>query len=152
MTTFQELRQRIKKMEDKAETAAKKKQEYATIEEDTQKYLDLLRQMEPLVKKGIEEPISETGTNLQTIRKRPGKTNVQVYEEIISLHGRPMHLTDILESAARMGVVFKTNGDPKSQLRNALNGAKKRFKNMGNNTWWIKGKAIPGESDQNAAI
>ena len=148
MTTFQELRQTIKKMEDKAETAARKKQEFATIEEETKIYLDLLRQIEPLVKKGIEDPIEQAGPSLQTIRKRPGKTNVQVYEEIMSLHGRPMHLTDILESAARMGVSFKTTGDTKAQLRNALNGAKKRFENMGNNTWWIRGKSVPGEENR----
>ena len=90
--------------------------------------------------------------SLQTIRKRPGKPNVQIYEEILSLHGKPMHMTDILESALKMGVTFKQGGEPRSQLRNALNGAKKRFKNIGNNTWWIADRPIPDQVNYEGAL
>ena len=56
-----------------------------------------------------------------------------------------MHITDILNSAMRMGVEFQNAGEPRTQLRNALNGAKTRFTNIGGNTWWISGRPIPGE-------
>ena len=152
MDTLQELYQKIKQTEEKVETFDKKKEEYATLSEDSKAYLELLRQMEPLYKKGAQEPLENINYSLQAIRKRPGKPNVQIYEEIMSLHGKPMHMTDILDSALRMGVTFKQGGEPRNQLRNALNGAKKRFKNIGNNTWWIADRPIPDQENREGAL
>ena len=152
MTSLQDLHQKIKAMEQKSEAIDKKTEDYIALGQETKTYIDLLKQVEAMVKKGIEDPLEQTGSTIHNIKKQPGKTNVQVYEEILYLHGRPMHLTDILESALRMGVQFKNNGNPRSQLRNALNGAKKRFENTGNNNWWIRGRPMPEEQNHEDAV
>ncbi len=71
------------------------------------------------------------------------KPNVQIFQEILELHDRPMHISDILYWAQRWRVEFHGTADPKTQLRNSLNGAKTRFINVGNNTWCLADKPIP---------
>ena len=78
-----------------------------------------------------------------TNTKHNGKPNVQVYQQILELHGRPMYITDILHWARSLGVEFHGAADPKTQLRSALNGAKGRFTNVGNNTWWLADTPVP---------
>lgn len=147
MPTLHELREDIKQTQAKLEAAHQKISELTIIAQTTEEYLDLLVRMEPLLKNGADQPLNNNDPNHETGRKRTGKSNVQVIEEIISLQGRPMHITDILDSAERMGVEFKGGNDPKFQLRNALNGAKKRFCNLGNNTWWLIGRPEPGSDN-----
>ena len=151
MPTLHELHEDIKKAETKLEAARQKISEFTAIAQKTEEYLNLLIQLEPMVKNNADQSLNENDPNYQTGRKRPGKSNVQVIEEIISLQGRPMHITDILDSAERMGIEFKGNGDPKTQLRNALNGAKGRFHNLGNNTWWLIGRPEPGTENANGS-
>lgn len=77
------------------------------------------------------------------IRKRKGKTNNQIYEELILAFGQPMHVTDILDAARTAGVRQKGTAPPIKRLRNVLNGAKTRFYNVGNNHWWVVDKPLP---------
>ena len=153
MPTLHELHEDIKRAETKLEAARRKISEFTIIAQETEEYLNLLIQLEPMVKNNADGPLDENDPNHQNSRKKTGKSNVQVIEEIISLQGRPMHITDILDSVERMGVEFKGKNDHKTQLRNSLNGAKTRFYNLGNNTWWLRGRPEPGmetpnESDQ----
>ena len=151
MPTLHELRETIKRTQTKLETAQRKVNEFTVIAEEAEEYLTLLSKMEAMVKNGADQPLNENDPNHQAGRKRAGKSNVQVIEEIISLQARPMHITDILDFAERMGVEFKGGNDAKMQLRNALNGAKKRFYNLGNNTWWLMGRPEPGMENTNGS-
>lgn len=151
MPTLHELQEDIKRAKKKLEATHQKIDEFTAIAQSTEDYLNLLVQLEPMVKNNADEPLNENDPNYQNGRKRAGKSNVQVIEEIISLQGRPMHITDILNFAEKMGVEFKGNNDPKIQLRNALNGAKKRFYNLGNNTWWLMGRPEPGTENTNGS-
>ncbi len=77
--------------------------------------------------------------------KQGGKPNVQVLQEILELHGKPMYIDNLLYWAQKQGITFKGDNDPRLQLRNSLNGAKTRFWNVGNNTWWLVGQPIADE-------
>lgn len=147
MPTLHELQQDIVQLEDKLRNARERESKYKEIAEDTEQYIDVLRQAEEMVKKGANAPLDDSDTQA-TVRKRQGKSNAHLYEEILSIHGRPMHITDLLDAAQKLGVQFKREGEPKTQLRNALNGSKKRFCNVGSNMWWIQGKPIPGQDVQ----
>ena len=152
MTSRQQLHQKMKALEDNLQKTIEKSQEYTARAEDIRNYLEHLKQEKSFIDKGLDQPLDKIDSPFESARKRPGKTNVQVYEEILTLYGRPMHATDILDSAIKLGVEFKNDGEPRTQLRNALNGAKKRFTNIGNNTWWIAGHPVPGEEDRDTLL
>ena len=71
-------------------------------------------------------------------RDRYRKSKAQIYEDIIREHGKPMHLTDILNTALDLGITFKgaDNKPLKERLRGALLSAV-RLENMGSNYWWV---------------
>lgn len=75
--------------------------------------------------------------------RRKRKTNAQMYEEVLLEHGKPMHLVDLLDKALARGLQQQGTGTPEDQLRNALNSARKRFYNVGNNVWWVVGRPEP---------
>ena len=117
---------------------------YDAKAKDIRLYIEMLTNMEKLVSdKKVNEPI-DSGDNPR-VHAHKGKTNAKLYEEILTIHGRPMHITDLLDSALKLGLEQKGNSEPLIQLRNSLNGARKRFYNVGESTWWIVGKPIPGD-------
>ena len=142
----------LRALEQQLEGAHKFAQGAETRKASLENYIDKLDELQLIYKENkLDKPIlpfHNTNTASAPIRKRSGKPNTQVFEEILSLNKEPMHITDILASALNMGIEFQGNTDPKTQLRNSLNGAKKRFYNIGNNTWWIVGRPIPGEQAQ----
>ena len=74
------------------------------------------------------------------------KPNVQIYEEVIEDHGRPMHLVNIVDAAQNRGLRLRGTQDAPTQVRNALAGSK-RFVNTGANVWWIEGRPLPPKYD-----
>lgn len=78
--------------------------------------------------------LTETGTDQESVLETNGKPNVQVYEEIILEHGKPIHAADIVKEAVKRGVVFKGQTPKATQVRNSLVGSK-RFDNRGGNMW-----------------
>ena len=76
-----------------------------------------------------------------------GRSNVQIYEEIILDNGQPMHATAIASEAEQRGVKLQGAARKPRQVRNSLSGSK-RFVNLGGNVWWIEGRLIPN-SDLN---
>lgn len=72
---------------------------------------------------------------------RSPKTNVQIFEDILIKHGRPMHAVDIAAEAIRQGVVFQGKGKRERQTRNSLV-TSKRFQNQGGNVWWVVSKPL----------
>ena len=131
--------------------------ELEEAKKESQKYSDLVKLLEQLLENGkqiaefksaypeTEAPVGHQFPDHTPIRKREGKTNNEVYEEIILAFGKPMHVTDILDAARAAGVRQKGTAAPLNQLRNVLNGAKTRFYNVGNNHWWIVGRPLPEE-------
>ena len=83
-----------------------------------------------------------SGTQQQV--KAYGKPNTQLYEEIILDHGRPMHMSDILEEALNRGLVLRGKRPPIVQMRGALAHCK-RLCNVGGNTWWVTDRPVPEE-------
>lgn len=78
-------------------------------------------------------------------RKRNyGKPNTQLYEEIILEHGKPMHMSGILEEALKRGLKFKGKRRPVIQMRTALANCKRLY-NVGGNIWWVIDKPLPEE-------
>ena len=69
------------------------------------------------------------------------KPNSRIYEEVIIDNGKPMHLTDILDASLKRGLQLRGKQREDIQVRNALAGSK-RFMNMGNNVWWVRGEPI----------
>lgn len=70
-----------------------------------------------------------------------GRTNVDVYEEILLNAGAPMHVKEIAAEANRRGVLFRGKSPIEVQVRNSLAGSK-RFENLGSNTWWFNPTAF----------
>ena len=81
----------------------------------------------------------------KTRRKRNyGKPNSQLYEDIIREHGKPMHMSDILEEALKRGLKLKGKRTPVVQMRSALANCQRLY-NVGSNTWWVIDKPLPEE-------
>ena len=81
----------------------------------------------------------------KTRRKRNyGKPNTQLYEEVILEHGKPMHMSSILEEAIKRGLKLNGKRSPVVQMRTALANCKRLY-NVGGNTWWIIDKPLPEE-------
>ena len=73
------------------------------------------------------------------------KSNVEIFEEVLRHHGKPMHVRDIVTAAQERGVVLRGKNRPTLQVRNALYSSK-RFINTGSNIWWLLGEPIPQPS------
>ena len=71
-----------------------------------------------------------------------GKPNTQLFEEILLEHGRPMHISSLLDAALARGLRFKGKRAPIVQMRSALTTCK-RIYNVGGNTWWVIGQPEP---------
>ena len=81
----------------------------------------------------------------KTRRKRSyGKPNAQLYEDVIREHGKPMHMSDVLEEALKRGLKFKGKRTLVVQMRGALANCQRLY-NVGSNTWWIIDKPLPEE-------
>lgn len=71
------------------------------------------------------------------------KLNVDIYVEILSKNGGPMHAVNILERFREdYGREPQGKNKPIEQIRAALANSK-RFVNVGDNTWWLPDKPIP---------
>ena len=79
-------------------------------------------------------------------RRRPKvggqKPHTALYEDVLREHGRPMHLTDILNEALARGLQQKGKKPPSDQLRSALESAVNIYR-VGGNRWWIVGVSEP---------
>ena len=71
-----------------------------------------------------------------------GKPNTQLFEEILLEHGRPMHISSLLDAALARGLRFKGKRAPIVQMRSALTTCK-RIYNVGGNTWWVIDQPMP---------
>ena len=142
---FNILATNVEELEIELEEAKKEAKKYGDFVELLQHQLETTRRNAEFKS---AHPETEVVTGHQApdgspIRKRKGKTNNSIYQEIILSHGKPMHVTDILDAASTAGVRQKGTAPPIKRLRNVLNGAKKRFYNVGNNHWWVVGKPLP---------
>ena len=144
---FNVLPTNVEELEIELEEAKKEAKKYTDFVELLQQQLDTTKQN---VQFKSAYPETEVVIGHQApdgipIRKRNGKTNNQIYEEIILAHGKPMHVTDILDAARVAGVRQKGSAPLLKRLRNVLNGAKTRFYNVGNNHWWVVGRPLSEE-------
>ena len=75
-------------------------------------------------------------------RARYGKPNTQLFEEVLLEHGKPMHMSSLLDAALARGLQFRGKRAPIVQMRTALSNCK-RIYNIGGNTWWIIDQPVP---------
>ena len=83
------------------------------------------------------------------LRHNNGKPNTQLFEEILLEHGKPMHMSSLLDAALARGLQFRGEREPTVQMRNALFGCK-RIYNIGGNTWWVIDQPEPEKQLSNA--
>lgn len=145
IASIKEIEADIEANREQAETRisdAEKLQRLHDLLDEAQRYFDE-HDLATIIRR-TREPMQEG----PYATKHKGKPNVQVLEEILKLHGKPMYITDLLHWAQVQGVRFKGDSDPKSQIRNSLNGAKARFVNLGNNTWWLADRPVPDAEEE----
>ena len=77
-------------------------------------------------------------------RRRSGnqKPRNQLIEEIILEHGRPMHVSDIVERLQALGVTFGGTTPPKTQVTSSVSKSK-RFVNTGGNKFLVDSMPLP---------
>ena len=77
-------------------------------------------------------------------KRNYGKPNTQLYEEVILEHGKPMHMSSILEEAIKRGLKLKGKRTTVVQMRSALSNCQRLY-NIGSNIWWVIDKPLPEE-------
>ena len=145
ITDMKEIEADIQANREQAEiriSDAEKLQHYYDLLDQAQRYFDE-QDLEAVIRR-TRETIHES----PYATKHKGKPNVQVLQEILELHGKPMYITDLLQWAQRQGVKYTGKSDLKNQIRNSLNGARSRFVNIGNNTWWLADRPVPDAEEE----
>ena len=107
--------------------------------DNERKALDILNQ--PMPPTPFVEAVVHS-TKRRNRKPNYGKTNTQLFEEIITEHGRPMHMSSILDVALVRGLKFKGKRPPVTQMRSALSSCKRLY-NVGGNYWWVIDHPLP---------